>query len=272
MMKARIKVFLKRLIPVKFQPRLKTMYKTGTRISYFGFRYKCPLCNSRLRTFLPLGHNFPILKEKKVIGGGYRQNALCPICGSSDRERLLYLYLLHKTDIFDNHKKLLHVAPESKVENILRTKANIDYLTADIASKNVMVKMDITDIQFPDSSFDSIICNHVLEHIIDDGKAMSELYRTLKPGGWSILQVPLSLTLKNTYEDFSITTRMGREEAFGQGDHVRIYAEDYLDRLAQAGFKVNVFKWVTQAEDFGGRRNVFGLNEEECVYFVSKHR
>ncbi len=257
------------LIPVKFRPRLRATYE---RVFYFGFRYKCPFCNSRLRTFLPFGLNFPVLKEKQVVGGGYRQNALCPICGSFDRERLLYLYLLHKTDLFEKPKKLLHVAPEARVANILQTKVTVDYLTADISSKNVMVEMDITDIRFPDDSFDAIICNHVLEHIIDDGKAMSELYRTLKPGGWAILQVPLSLTLQNTYEDFLITTLTGREEAFGQGDHVRIYAEDYQDRLAQAGFKVNVFKWVTEAENFGGRRNVFGLNEEECVYFVSKHR
>jgi predicted SAM-dependent methyltransferase len=263
-----LKAFFKILVPVKFRPRLRA---TCARISWFGFRYKCPLCKHRLRKFLPFGLNFPVLKEKKVIGGGYRQNARCPICGSLDRERLLYLYLLHRTDLFEKPKRLLHVAPEATVGHVLRTKANIDYVTADIASETVMIKMDITDIRFPDNSFDAIICNHVLEHIIDDGKAMSELYRILKPGGWAILQVPLSLTLKNTYEDFSITTTTGREEAFGQGDHVRIYAEkDYQDRLTRVGFKVNVFKWVSETENFGGRRNAFGLNEEECVYFVTK--
>ncbi len=268
-MKQAIKALLRTLIPVKFRPRLRAKYE---RLSYFGFRYKCPFCNSHLRTFLPFGVNFPVLKEKKVVGGGYRQNALCPICGSFDRERLLHLYLLHKTDIFEKPTKLLHVAPEAKLADILRVRANVNYLTADISPENVMVKMDITDIQFPDDSFDAIICNHVLEHIIDDGKAMSELYRTLKPGGWAILQVPISLTLEKTYEDFSLTTIRAREEAFGQGDHVRIYAQDYQDRLAQAGFKVNVFKWVTEAKNFGGRWNVFGLIEEECVYFVGKHR
>jgi len=269
-MKEAVTSALKTLLPVSFRPRLRA---TSKRIFYFGFRYKCPFCNSRLRTFLPFGLNFPVLSEKKVIGGGYRLNGLCPICYSIDRERLLYLYLLHKTDIFQKPKKLLHIAPEERVENILRTSVTIDYITADLASKNVMVKMDVTDILFPDDSFDAIICNHVLEHVIDDRKALSELYRTLKPGGWAIMQVPLSLTLKDTYEDFSITTIRGREEAFGQGDHVRIYTEeDYQNRLTQAGFRVNVFKWITEADTFGGRQNVFGLNEEERVYFVSKHR
>jgi len=179
---------------------------------------------------------------------------------------------MYKTDILEKNTRLLHVAPEARMADILKAKTNIDYLTADICSKDVMLEMDITDISFPDNSFDAIICNHVLEHIIDDGKAISELYRILKPGGWAILQVPISLTLKKTYEDFSITTTENREEAFGQGDHVRIYAEDYQDRLMQYGFKVNVFKWFTEAEHFGGQQNLFGLNEEECVYFVSKHQ
>ena len=195
---------------------------------------------------------------------------LCPVCGTVDRGRLLYLFLVNKTDIFEKPKKLLHVAPEVCLQDILRSKANIDYLTADISQKNVMIEMDITDIQFPDESFDAIICNHVLEHIIDDGKAMSELYRTLKPGGWAILQVPLSLTLKNTYEDASITTEAAREQAFGQNDHVRIYAADYKDRLTHAGFTVEVFKWVDEAENFGGRRNLFGLNEDESVFFCQQ--
>ncbi len=264
-----IKAFLKILIPVKVRAKLRAAQE---RASYFGLRYKCPICKARLKTFFPFGFDFPVIKDKKIVGGGCRQNAVCPICGSYDRERLLYLYLLHKTDIFQKPKKLLHIAPEEAVEKILRAKVNIDYLTADVAAKNVMVAMDITDIRFPDNSFDAIICNHVLEHVIDDGKAMSELYRILNPGGWAILQVPISLTLKNTYEDFSITTITGREQAFGQDDHVRIYAEDYQARLAQAGFKVNVFKWVNEPKKFGGRRNVFGLIEEEDVYSVTKHR
>jgi len=262
-MKNIIKDIVKLLIPVKLRPAFKALY-------WFGFKYKCPFCNSHLRIFLQFGLKSDILKEKQVVGGGYRQNVICPICGSMDRERLLYLYLLHKTDVFAKPKKLLHVAPEARLSNILQVNVSGSYLTADISGIDVMINMDIIDIQFPDDSFDAIICSHVLEHIIDDRKAMSELYRTLKPGGWAILQVPISLSLENTYEDFSITTIRGREEAFGQGDHVRIYAEDYQDRLAKAGFKVSVFKWVTEPENFGGRRNVFGLNEKESVYFARK--
>lgn len=257
---------LRQLVPANVRSALK---KTFLRIAHSGTRHKCPLCDSSLKSFLPFGFTFPVLTEKQVIGGGYRQNVLCPVCGSIDRERLLHLYLLHKTDLFNKPSKLLHVAPEPRLTEILKSQPNLDYLTADFYVDTVMVKMDITDIHYPDNSFDVIICNHVLEHIIDDRKAMSELYRTLKPEGWAILQVPISHVLKSTYEDSSIVTKQEREIAFGQDDHVRIYADDYVDRLAQVGFKVKIFRWVDEPEAFGGETNLFGLNKEEAIYFVT---
>jgi len=262
-----IKAWAKMLAPAGFRGRLRLAHKKAV---HFGLRYRCPFCKSHLRAFLPFGLDLPVLREKKVVGGGCRPNALCPICDSFDRERLLYLYLLHKTEIFTSATKLLHVAPEARVKEILSSRKNLDYLTADLSSKDVRIEMDITDIGFPDNSFDAIICNHVLEHIVDDRKAMTELRRVLKPDGWAIMQVPISLSLDKTYEDFSISTARGREKAFGQHDHVRIYAMDYEARLASAGFKVDVFKWVTEPKRFGGHGNRFGLNGDECVYVVRK--
>ena len=132
-----------------------------------------------------------------------------------------------------------------------------------------MVKMDITEIDYPDKSFNVIICNHVLEHIIDDKKAMNELYRVLKPGGWGILQVPMSLSLTTTYEDFSITDPTQREQVFGQSDHVRIYAIDYLDRLKESGFQVDPFEWWTD-DEFSDSNNRYGLLQDESIFVVSK--
>jgi len=265
-MRAALRAFLRSLIPSKLRPTLKHIYY----VHCLRLRYRCPFCKSYLRAFLPYGSKISVLKDHHVVGGGHRENALCPVCGSLDRERLLYLFLLWNTDLFDTPKTLLHVAPEPRVANILAAQTHVDYLTADLHSKEVMLTMDITDIRLPDSSFDAIICNHVLEHVVDDRKAMSELLRTLKPGGWAILQVPLSLSLNHTYEDNSKMTPEAREEAFGQSDHVRIYAKDYEHRLAQAGFKVDIFRWITSPDNFGGRRNMFGLNEQECVYFLRK--
>ncbi len=208
--------------------------------------------------------------RKKGHRWGYRLNARCPVCRSRDRARLLYLYLTKKTNIFTEQVKLLHVAPEVALSAIFKKTANVDYLTADLNSEVVMVKMDITGINYPDNSFDVVICNHVLEHIVDDRKAMNEIYRVLKPGGWGILQVPMSFTLENTYEDFSVTTPSEREEVFGQSDHVRIYAIDYLDRLKEAEFQVNAFKWWTNEKEFAGSTNKFGLIQDEIVFHVTK--
>ena len=267
--RSEMKEIIKKIFKDIFPPgQWAELRKINRKILNYGFNYKCPVCGSRLRKFLPFGYNFPVLTQENVIGAGCRSSALCPVCGSYDRERLLYLYLLLKTDVLKKQTKLLHVAPEISLSSILKKKNNIDYLTADLNSKSVMIQLDTTDIPYPDCTFDAVICNHVLEHIIDDRKAMRELYRILKPGGWGILQVPFSLSLEKTYEDYSISTPFEREQAFGQYDHVRIYAEDYFERLEEAGFQVNKFNWWEHNRDFGGPKNRFGLIENETVFTV----
>ena len=110
------------------------------------------------------------------------------------------------------------------------------YLTADLLDTGVMESMDITDIAWPDGSFDVIYCSHVLEHVVDDCKAMRELCRVLAPSGWAMLNVPI--TANETFEDPSVTDPRERIRQFGQKDHVRRYGPDYMDRLTAAGFEV----------------------------------
>jgi len=100
--------------------------------------------------------------------------------------------------------------------------------------------MDITKIQYPDNSFDAILCHHVLEHIPDYRKALEELFRVLKPGGWAIIQVPIEPDRKETYQDESVTSPSERERLFGQADHVRKYGRDFILRLHHAGFPVQI--------------------------------
>jgi glycosyltransferase involved in cell wall biosynthesis len=240
------------------------------KIYFGGYKYKCPYCHSNLRKLFPYGASFPVLEEKQIIGGGVRENGRCPVCSSIDRERLLVLWLKNESDLFSRPTKLLHVAPEAGLQRILEKQENIDYLTADLYSTSVMLKMDVTDIHYPDDFFDAIICNHVLEHIVDDSKALSELYRVLKPGGWAVLQVPISLSLEETFEDASIDTPAMREKAFGQNDHVRIYSRDYPERLKAVGFDTAIFDWTAQCKAYGGTHNRFGLNKKEKLYWVRK--
>ena len=215
-----------------------------------------------------------MLREANIVGAGYRLNCRCPRCRSRDKERLLYLYLVNDTGIFDQNVRLLHVAPERNLSKEFSKHRNIDYLTADInpnaGSGQMMVKMDITDIQYDDDSFDAIVCCHVLEHVLDDRKAISEFYRTLKPGGWAILQVPVSLSLDTTLEDPTVTTREERERVFGQANHVRLYGKDYKHRLEEAGFSVEEFEWTKSNERYGGPTNRYGLNENEVIYRACK--
>jgi predicted SAM-dependent methyltransferase len=261
------KSLIRRLIPKKYHTQVANSY---IRWKCFGFKFKCPFCRGHFRKLLPAGLDFPVLKEKNVVGGGYRLNATCPHCYSSDRERLIYLYLKNKTNLFYENLKLLHVAPEENLQKILMVWTNIDYVSADLDSPLAMIKMDITKIPYKDNSFNVVICNHVLEHIPNDRQAMSDLYRVLKPGGWAILQVPISLSLDRTYEDPTTTAPDEREERFGQSDHVRIYAKDYKDRLENVGFTVDVYSF---REEFGDSTiNKYALAKDEDLYLASKSR
>ncbi|MCB0473058.1 MAG: class I SAM-dependent methyltransferase [Flavobacteriaceae bacterium] len=200
-----------------------------------GSRYTDPIDGKCFRKFLPYGY------------GVQRPNVLSPSTLSLERHRLMWLYLQNETDFFkpelisgSNSKRLkvLHMAPEQCFLGRFKKLKHIDLITADLYSPIVDVKADILDLPFDDGEFDVIFCNHVLEHIEDDKKAMSELYRVLKKGGYGIFQVPQDLSRETTYEDFSITTPEERSKHFGQYDHVRVYGSDYFDRLRAAGFKV----------------------------------
>jgi predicted SAM-dependent methyltransferase len=208
---------------------IKASYWVSPLISFYlkGTTYTDPIDGKSFRKFLPYGY------------GKQRPNVLSPSTLSLERHRLLWLYLKNETDFFTAQKKVLHIAPEQCFLKLFKKQNNLQYITADLYSPIADVKADICDLPFEDNSFDIIFCNHVLEHIEDDKKAMSELYRVLKPKGLGIFQIPQDLSLNETYEDFSITSEEERKKHFGQYDHVRVYGKDYFDRLRAVGFTVN---------------------------------
>lgn len=237
---------------------------------YAGDKVQCPFCEGSFEKFIPYGIISPAAEDSQVIGMGYRSSVLCPGCLSSDRERLVYLYLKHKTGIFHENITMLHVAPERNLQRVFTKSPTIEYLSADFASPLVMVRIDVAQLPHKDNLFDVIICNHVLEHVPDDQQAMAELYRVLKPGGWAILQVPISMSLERTYEDPNVTSPQERERLFGQRDHVRIYAKDYIGRLEGAGFRVETYNLTDDmGESFADKH---GLIQEENLYVCSKPR
>lgn len=189
------------------------------------------------------------------------------MCNCLERHRLILLYLRERTDLFTGRrKKMLHLAPEPQLARLFQNADSIQYLTADLFNPRAMVKMDVTDIQYPDNTFDIIYCSHVLEHVTDDSRAMAELFRVLKPGGWAILQVPISGEI--TLEDPTVLLPGDRERLFGKDDHVRTYGLDYADRLRVAGFKVKVDGFV---RELGTRvQERYGLMKTEDVYYCEK--
>ena len=112
--------------------------------------------------------------------------------------------------------------------------------------------------------FNAIICYHVLEHIEDDSKAMAELFRVLKPGGWAILQTPIDDEREETFEDFSITSPKERKKIFGQEDHVRIYGKDYFKRLRKVGFDVTENTFIRKFNQSEIEKFVLDKNEKIC--------
>ena len=222
---------------------------------YRGTNVHCPVDNRSYRKFLPYGRIDP------------RPNALCPGSLTLERHRLLWLYLKEKTDFFGKPIQLLHVAPEICFIERFERMDNIDYITADLESPWAKVKMDLHDIPFEEDTFDVVLCNHVMEHVMDDIQCMREIVRVLKPGGWAIIQSP-TYNLEETYEDPSIVDPQAREEAYGQDDHLRKYGRDYGDRLRQAGFRVTEDDYVKHFTPEQIRW--YALLPEELIYFCEK--
>lgn len=225
---------LARKLPKSVKTPLKRARFLVRKAQYRGDDRLCPVCGTTSREFLPFGSEA-------------RPGAACPHCRSLERHRLLWLFLQSRTDLFDGRPRtMLHVAPEECLASRFRAALGDGYLTADLDGSKAMVAMDITDIRYPDESFDVICCSHVLEHVQDDRRAMREFHRTLKKDGWAILLVPIGA--ERTFEDPSVTDPDERTRLFGQFDHVRLYGRDYVDRLREAGFAVE----VVEADELAG--------------------
>lgn len=242
--------FLLNTIPRPILIRLSIIVRPILAFLLKGDKFTDPIDGKSFRMFLPYGY------------GNQRNNVLSPSTLSLERHRLLWLYLQNETDFFQSELdsdspvtqnkriklrkdaetskalKVLHFAPEQEFYKRFKKQTNIDYTTTDLLSPLADVKADICNLPFDDNMYDVLFCNHVLEHIPDDTKAMQELYRVLKPSGMGIFQIPQDLSRATTFSDDSITDQKERAKIFGQYDHVRVYGRDYFDKLRSIGFKV----------------------------------
>lgn len=222
-----------------------------------GDKFIDPIDGRGYRKFFPYGY-----------GEHQRENALSPGTNSLERHRLLWLYLKEETDFFTTPNKVLHIAPEQCFYGRFRKMKNLDYTTADLNSPLADISLDVQDMKLPDNTYDVVFCNHVLEHVPDDHNAMTEILRVLKPGGMAIIQVPLNPDWEKTREDPTITDPKERHRLFGQYDHVRMYGQDYPERLKAAGFAVEEIDYSQRLSPELFAK--YALPEREKLYVCSK--
>lgn len=227
-------------------PRLyRLLWFTERSVLYGGSRFRCIVCDRGMRRW------------KKDPTNTWE--AICPWCESRARHRRMWLWISRETDLLSEPRRLLHIAPEQGLRERFASADQVTYVTGDLDSPLADVSMDLCAVPFAPDSFDAIVCSHVLEHIPDDGKAMSELARILRPGGWALVMTPF-WPERRTDEDPSASSEE-RLRRFGQEDHVRTYGGDYIDRLHDAGFDVEFEMYGTKFENRFARKKGLPLGE-----------
>ena len=226
-------------------------------VFFLGRRFKCPCCNWALRAFLV---RFDVIATND---DGY-----CPRCNVKARHRRFWLYLKHHSNFFSDNLRVLEVAPWRTLAARFQQLPNIDFVGLDLepGGSHVTLVGDATLLPVGSGAFDAVLSIHVLEHVEDDRRAMTEMYRVLKPGGWALIGVPIRLD-QLTYEDPSITDPDERAGAFGERGHVRFYGADFSGRLEAAGFEVSVDLGSQLPRD---TRSYYGLRETETIFHCVK--
>lgn len=232
----------------------------------------CYACKRTFRSFRPLRERerFPLSPSLRMIGGGGVVHCMCPFCESTDRDRHLLMYIdrLRLLEEMDR-PRVLHFAPEPCLAVRIAGTNPAEYIQADFNPRSAEVRrMDITRIPFEDDRFDLVVANHVLEHVPDDAKALSEVYRVLKPGGVAILQTPYAALLHNTFSDPGIASEEQRLHLYGQEDHLRIYGQDLFAKIEGAGFTLRREKHSELLADVDVRRHC--VNPEEDLTLAVK--
>lgn len=230
----------------------------------------CPICGDKKTPLLPVGSEFPVLKELHVIGAGNREQK-CHNCFSTDRDRLVYVYLRDFYQLFEKTERLrlLHVAPESCLANVFLNLSYIEYHPIDSFEHgydyaSFIRNMNLLKLEYADNYFDLIICNHVLQDINEDVQAMKEIFRTLRKGGQAILQIPISELIPDIMESDENLSESECEKRYGQRFHKRIYTSaGFMERLYSVGVNVSKLK-------IGYLYPHYSLNNEEYIFLANK--
>ncbi len=245
-MYTRIKKIILKFIPRKYLFRYEYLIRYVYYLNFMGSKFQCNICDKKLSGFIQINNDM-----------------ICPRCGSIQRDRRLWQLL--SDEFLINDITILDFSPSRSLFRVMK-RGDHRYESTDLSGDFLSDKSyDIKNIDSGNENYDLIICYHVLEHIDEDSKAMSELLRVLKKDGCCIIQTPF----KNgeIYENYSITSPEEREKHFGQSDHVRIYSVDGLkNRLMKVGFQVEIKNY------FRKDPNINGFSEKETILICKKYK
>ncbi|TAH05047.1 MAG: class I SAM-dependent methyltransferase [Sphingobacteriales bacterium] len=248
-----IKNIYRKTISEKLRRKIHIFLRKSHSLFLRGNKFYCPTCSQSFKKFLSKGNGIET-----------RENSVCPYCASLERTRLLYLFLKNETKIFNNNPKILHIAPEDALKKHYLNNPN--YYDVDINPNYASHKMDITNINFDDNSFDYIICSHVLGHIYNEPLAINELSRVLKSGGVLFALSLIDLNSAQTVEsDLNITPQQ-KLQAYGEPDLLRLHGLDFIDRLKRTNLKIDVIDYRT---NFSKEENIklsLGNGRRELIY------
>lgn len=238
-------------------------------------KYVCPLCDTKLKYFKPLVHplepeGYEFIYKDREFETASEENHLCPFCMAIDRDRL---FVLHFRKVFEHRPKslinLLDIAPSLPLQKFLKRYPFLRYRSADLHSPKAMDKVNIESMDiYAEGQFDVFICSHVLEHVERPDKALSELYRILKPGGWGIIMVPIMVGLERTLEDKIHIGEAERIKFYGQFDHLRLFSkQDFINDIEAAGFKIRQL-----GVDYFGMEafSLAGIEKNSVLYIAEK--
>ena len=210
----------------RLEARIRRLRRRASPLVWAGDAVHCPVCDRSFRGFRPAG------KRR-----ARRENAICPYCASRERDRLVFLFLC-SAEAPQPGSPFLHIAPEACLQPKLRQLAGSDYRTADLLRTDVDESFDVMAIPHADATFHAVYSSHVLQDVPDDIRAMAELFRVLKPGGWAILNVPVTAEVSVDHRDAPLLERSQRDRR--PPEHLRTYGLDFPNRMASVGFKVRV--------------------------------
>ena len=177
----------------------------------------------------------------QAFGHPPRYDAECPHCGSRERHRLFGLLLARFPDL-GRGKDVIHFAPEPLIAEELRERAG-RYRSADLHMAGCDLRLNLEQLELPDASVDLFVLNHVLEHL-DDRRALSELFRCLRPGGSAVISCPVVEGWTSTYENETVArgeSEQAKRLHFGWYDHLRYYGADIRSRISEPGFSLAEF-------------------------------